>query len=301
MKAAIIIGSNSLRMLLEEPDDRLKQRGKSRRFRQPAALFAGLDEKNRINKQDAFKLAEYINAFIKTAAGSGADAFFLGATSAMRDAENREEVCAYVKKTTGLTVNILTGKSEAALSFLGASEGPFKCGVVDIGGGSTEIATGKNGVIEKSASFQMGAARLFKKISINSEKDIDPAVNEALKAFYGAPFSAGHWYIAGGTAVILAHVLRREEYSLSLDDTVINFDDAEKILVKLSNTSRLLRSGIKGVPKGREDILPTGAAVLLALMQKYNINSLTATERGNLDGAIKAGAMGKLNFEALNI
>ncbi len=292
MRAAIIIGSNSLRMLLDTKPQK-------KRFRQQTGLFTKLNNK-RISREDALSLAEYINKFIETASSFGADSFFLGATSAVRDAKNQEEVRLLIRQTTGLSAAVLTGAQEAELSFMGAADSLLKCGVVDIGGGSTEIATGENGKIIKNASFQIGAARLYKKAQINSASDIDFAICEAAKAFKDADFDADKWYFAGGTAAILAHMINKESYSAALKDTEINFGDIKKALEFLADTPRELRSKIPAVPKGREDILPTGAAILLSLMQKYDINKLTATERSNLDGALKAEALGKIKFSPLH-
>ncbi|MDO5022828.1 MAG: hypothetical protein Q4E07_05775 [Eubacteriales bacterium] len=315
MKAPIIIGSNSLRMLVDG------KHGK-KRFRQETKLFTKLDKNGNISRENILQLAEYINIFIDKAMTLGAELFFLAATSAVRDAKNQAEIISIIEKLCGLPLNILTGEQEALLSFIGATDCNRNCGVIDIGGGSTEIAVNDSKVIDnayskpieyktenpkehktekinldsanlnslnyKSLSFQIGAARLYNSVQINSKKDIESALTEASKALENMNFNADTWYFVGGTATILAQIIKKEEPSLTLLDTKITYKQAEEVLSLLADTPANKRNLIKGVPKGRENILPTGIAILLSIMKKYGITSVCATERSNLDGALKA-------------
>ena len=142
MKVAVIgIGSNSVRMLVAEVDGATGVR--LAREREGTRLFAGLDEKTRCLHGEA--MAKTVAAVAKMAAqarGMGAEEISLFATSATRDAGNADELAQRLRDEAGLELNVCSGEDEAALSFLGATDGQ-RCGVIDIGGGSTELVIGQ--------------------------------------------------------------------------------------------------------------------------------------------------------------
>ena len=107
-----------------------------------------------------------------SARSQGAEKVHLFATSATRDAANNADFAALLKAETGLTLEICSGDEEAALSFFGATDGGDS-GVIDIGGGSTEIIIGQGMNIRCSFSCQMGAVRLFQRIPIRDHGDLD--------------------------------------------------------------------------------------------------------------------------------
>lgn len=143
MKAAVIgIGSNSVRMLLAEIAN-----GQGRRLmrdREGTRLFAGLDAQGRLSGESMTQTAAAVRRMALSAREQGAEEIRLFATSATRDAANQGEFAALLRQETGLELEICTGAQEASLSFLGATDGDY-CGVVDIGGGSTEVGGGPGG------------------------------------------------------------------------------------------------------------------------------------------------------------
>ena len=154
MKAAVIgIGSNSVRMLLAEIAN-----GQGRRLmrdREGTRLFAGLDAQGRLSGESMTQTAAAVRRMALSAREQGAEEIRLFATSATRDAANQGEFAALLRQETGLELEICTGAQEASLSFLGATDGDY-CGVVDIGGGTSEVAVISLGGIVASRSVRVG-------------------------------------------------------------------------------------------------------------------------------------------------
>ena len=143
MKTAVIgIGSNSVRCLVAEVGD-----GNFTclwRDREGTRLFAGLDDSGKLSRESMDKTVAAVVRMASEIRYQGVEELDIFATSAARDAENGEEFIQAVTQAAGRELQILSGREEAELSFLGASAAAKaeRCGVIDIGGGSTEIAIG---------------------------------------------------------------------------------------------------------------------------------------------------------------
>ena len=132
--AAIGIGSNSVRMLLIEVEGTSFRR--LRRDREGTRLFAGLNASRRLSEESMQSTAAAVARMAREAREDGAAQVHLFATSATRDAANQAEFAALLRESAGVELEICSGEEEAALSFLGATDGGYS-GVIDIGGGST--------------------------------------------------------------------------------------------------------------------------------------------------------------------
>ena len=171
MRAAVIgIGSNSLRMLIAEVENGALRR--LLRDREGLRVFAALDEQGNISQEMTDKACQSVRAMAQRAKEYGCDHVFLFATSAVRDAANQTAFCGALESETGLTLEICPGEEEAVLSFLGATSGR-PSGLIDIGGGSTEIVRGEGQRIDFAYSFQMGAVRLFRVHPIACVQDVE--------------------------------------------------------------------------------------------------------------------------------
>ena len=157
--AAIGIGSNSLRMLVADVDGgRLLRLD---RYREGLRVFAALDRQGNIVADMIGKACQSVETFRRQAVAQGAEQIHLFATSAVRDAANQAAFSQALLEATGLSLEICSGALEAKLSFLGATDGESS-GLIDIGGGSTEIVVGRGLEIQRAVSLQMGAVRLYR-------------------------------------------------------------------------------------------------------------------------------------------
>ena len=193
MRTAVIgIGSNSVRSLLAEVSGTGFQR--LRRDREGTRLFAGLDEAGNLDRDSMDKTVSAVRRMAMDAKKLGAEKLAIFATSAARDAANGAEFMAEVEQATGIPLRIISGEEEAELSFLGASAAVSadRCGMIDIGGGSTEIAVGTPAGIECAFSCQMGAVRLYRRLRLEQKEDMKPVevaaaeiLDEKLREFPG--------------------------------------------------------------------------------------------------------------------
>jgi exopolyphosphatase / guanosine-5'-triphosphate,3'-diphosphate pyrophosphatase len=158
--ACIDIGTNTTRVLVADAE-----RGRLTELRQERVftrIGKGMTPGGAISRAKIEEVAQVVGAQVALARALGAEAVSVVATAAIRDAANRDEFCAAM----GVDVAILDGRDEARLAFLGAThtlgeELPGRIGVVDVGGGSTEIAIGTlaDGV-DRWTSLPVGSALL---------------------------------------------------------------------------------------------------------------------------------------------
>jgi exopolyphosphatase/guanosine-5'-triphosphate,3'-diphosphate pyrophosphatase len=164
MRTAILdIGSNSahLKIVDLEPGEPVRQ---VRSAKRPTRLAESITTDGRIGLAAAGRLASAVTAALELARRDGAGELIAFATSALRDAANREEITAALGARTGVEPAFLSGEDEARLTFLavrawyGWSAGPLL--LADIGGGSLEIATGHGAEPGYAVSMPLGAGRL---------------------------------------------------------------------------------------------------------------------------------------------
>ena len=296
MRAAVIgIGSNSVRSLLVQVDGSGFQR--LRRDREGTRLFAGLDEQGNLRRDSMDKTVAAVRRMALDAGKQGAERLEIFATSAARDAANGREFMAAVEEQAGVPLRIISGEEEAELSFLGASGAApaDRCGMIDIGGGSTEFAIGTREGIEASFSCQMGAVRLYQKLRIDRKEDMIPvqrAAGEILKEHLGA-FDGIEipktWVGTGGTFTTLAAMARGVSWTdrTNMHGTEIARWEIQEIGEKLAEMSLEERKQLPGLQPGRADIVVHGICILLGVMDQLKITKIIVSEWGNLDGYIR--------------
>ena len=150
------IGSNAIRLLVASWKD--GQLCDVRRERRGTRLFAGLIG-GRLTEESIQSSVNAVEELAQCARGDGAQEIFVFATSAVRDAVNGRAFTDRCEAACGARVEIVSGEEEAVLSYIGASDGGV-CGMIDIGGGSTEFTLGEGEKIRGAVSLQMGAVRM---------------------------------------------------------------------------------------------------------------------------------------------
>ena len=296
MKAAVIgIGSNSVRMLQAEV------RGESwirlLRDREGTRLFAGLDARGNLSPQSMRRTADAVVRMVENARACGCERVDVFATSASRDATNGAVFLAMLTAETGVLPRIISGEEEAVLSFLGASElaGSSRCGMMDIGGGSTELVIGQGERMEMTQSFQMGAVRLFRRFPISGPEDMVPVEAEAARIleeklrFCPALEAPECWIGTGGTFTALGAMISGMHWTdrSCLHGTVIPRESARQIGCMLAAMPLAERLKLPGLQPQRADIVVHGICILLAVMSRLDIAEIRVSEYGNLDGYIR--------------
>ncbi len=293
MKVAVIgIGSNSVRMLVCEVSDGEMRR--IRRDREGTRLFAGLDAGRNLSAVSMANSCAAVKKMAESARADGVDAIHLFATSATRDAANQADFSALLRKETGLTLEICSGETEAALSFFGATDGGDS-GVIDIGGGSTEIIVGDGMDVRCGFSCQMGAVRLAGMQPIRDHGDLSAVqqiaadiLEEALRLHPALTFPV-QWRGTGGTFTTLAAIMKGIRWTdrTYMHGTVLTRDFVLRIARDLADMSLEERKQLPGLQPNRADIIVHGICILVAVMERLEIESITVSEYGNLDGYVK--------------
>jgi len=291
--AAIGIGSNSLRMLVAEIED--GQIVRSKRYRKGLRVFAALDADKNISPEMIRDACDSVLDFKTEANREGAETIHLFATSAVRDAANQLSLIESLRCNTGLDLDVCSGDEEAALSFWGAA-GATKTGMIDIGGGSTELAVGQAKSIDDAVSLQMGAVRLFRMKPIASFADACQVVRLAsdiiqpvCKRFYCSD-PGMEWVGVGGTFTTCAAIVQRIpwEQREKIHHFVMSQDSIKAAIAFIAPMPLEERLKLNCLQPQRADIVVHGMAILLACMQMLNIPEIKVSEHGNLEGYLKA-------------
>ncbi len=296
MKVAVIgIGSNSVRMLLAEKDQSAIRR--LLRDREGTRLFAGLDEEGRLSSESMALTCSAVCRMVRHAREEGVDQPRVFATSASRDATNGEAFLRMLREKAGVEVEILSGREEAELSFYGASavlNHVEPRGVVDIGGGSTELVIGGSQGIQRAVSCQMGAVRLFRRMPIASREQMIPVEQEAAdilqKEFPLDPkdILPEAWVGTGGTFTTLSAIARKVPWTdrANMHGTAVTLTEILEIGRELADMPLEKRMTLPGLQPSRADIVVHGICILLAVMRHLGLEQIYVSEWGNLDGYI---------------
>ncbi len=289
--SCVAIGSNAIRMLSAEWDGE-KLCGILRE-RRGTRLFAGL-KNGYLTEESMQSSVDAVAELAGLARQSGAQETFLFATSAARDAANGAEFAERCRAACGVSPEIITGEEEARLSFLGAC-GCGRCGVIDIGGGSTEFTTGEDGIPGCAISLQMGAVRYSRLESVTDGASYDRARERAMALILD---EAPGWYTdaadriwtgVGGTMTTLGAMQRG--IPLFDPDSCEGMGMTRREVAawgrKLAVMPMEERRHTTGLMPHRADIIPAGIAILDAAMSVFSIGVLRLSAQGNMDGYLK--------------
>ncbi len=293
MRTAVIgIGSNSVRMLLAEVTGEHGTR--LARERAVTRLFAGLGEDGSLSPEAMKKTAIQAAVMAVHARQAGAEELMVFATSATRDAANREAFCDLLEHTVGVRPFVCSGEEEALHSYLGASDGGV-CGVIDIGGGSTELVCGEGARRLASFSCQLGAVRLHQTLPDIASADLPRVVDRAEAVIretragcvgWTAPRT---WWGTGGTFTSLGALVNHCHWQdrRALHGTLLTPALVQDYGERLAAMTLEERMRLPGLQPGRADIVVHGICIVLACMRCMDIPELRVSEYGNLEGYLK--------------
>ena len=210
------------------------------------------------------------------------------ATSAVREASNGEAFMAEAVKVCPMEPNVITGEEEAALGFAGAissvpgDERHF--GLIDIGGGSTEIALGTAEGAYWNRSYPIGAVRLKER----SDEGPQEVWQETRPWFDPLPIEGpfGEFIAVGGTATTLAAMhLKMTEYNPGLiQGHQLTRAVIEGMILELRYMTPEERLQVPGLPATRADIIVAGAEILTSFMDWHEIPHVIVSERDGMEG-----------------
>lgn len=255
-------------------------------------LGKGVDANGCIQPETFDRIASILNRYHRIATSFGAEEIVGYGTSALRDAENREEFIEAMKERTGILLRLLDGPDEALWTWQGALFGlPVAAPnivVLDIGGGSTEIAYGSDKDFCEGVSVDTGAVRVTERFFRNTlppnPADVHAAQRFTRECFQHSISLPANKAVVGvaGTLTTLA-AIATEVSTFSADEinsTVLSREWVHATTKKLLSMTLEEIEGIPQVVKGREDILPGGALVLAEFMNVFDVPEIIVSTRG---------------------
>lgn len=279
IRAVMDIGSHSVRMLL---DGEGMHRLYSTITRLGEGAGAGV-----LQAQAMQRTIDVVEEFHKIARRYGAEPV-LFATSAVRDAENRQQFEMAIMDACQLPLRTLSGEEEAELALAGATMDlpDIPLGVVDIGGGSTEIVCGVNCNMRIASSFPVGAVRLT-----DRQLPVEEMISTAQESIRTAPKSPVYkrWRGIGGTISALAAM----DMQLQVFDGKkvhgyrLHFDAVREWIERLAAMTPLERTRIPSLQPQRGKVILAGACVLLGAMRALSVPVIEACTLDNLQGALR--------------
>ncbi len=237
---------------------------------------------------------DLLNEIIRDYRRDGAEEIAVCATAALRRAQNRADFVSAVKEILGVDVEILDGRDEAALTFAGAISNREiypneRVGVIDIGGGSTEVIEGRGPVPVQSYSLDVGAVYLTNEFFANDPPP--PAAVTALREqlriklpslLAGVRGNNMPWILVGGTPVTLAMIKRglRHYHPAAVGGTFLTTDDLLRSVDLFAGRHSEEIQSTPGMPPTRGRYILAGTLLLLELFAALGLEEGLVTERG---------------------
>lgn len=320
--AAIDCGTNSIRLLVADCDPATGELKDLDRRMQIVRLGQGVDRTGRLAPEALERTFAACREYAAVIKGLGAEQVRFVATSASRDAENRDDFVRGVVDILGVEPEVITGDQEAEFSFDGATkeltgieaagakglpgkggggrrpgmERPFL--VVDIGGGSTEFVLGSDSV-RAARSVDVGCVRMTERHLVHEGEISDPPTPgqiSAIKADIAAaldraeetvPLSEAATLVglAGSVTTVAAIALGLDQYdSEAIHHSRIPLAKVREITDRLLSSTHAERAAVPVMHPGRVDVIAAGALVLLSIMERTGAEEVVVSEHDILDG-----------------
>lgn len=293
--AVVDIGSNTLRLLIGN----IRKNKICRVYtdRVVTRLGKNLEENGYIKEEAIEDSINALKSFKKLSETFNVSCIIAVGTSALREAKNSSYFCEKVKESTGINVHIISGEEEAYYTLCGIMneelEKEHSLFIVDIGGGSTEWIEWKDQTFS-IGSIPIGAIKIKEKF-LNTDSYFEENI-ESARQFIEKKISIilpkvkiRKFIASGGTASTLAMInfglstYQPKKTHMSEID-VIKF---KMILKNLLSISIQERKKIKGMPADRADIICAGLIILEKIIDYLNVERLTISEYGILEGIMK--------------
>ena len=299
--AAIDVGTNSVRLLVAEAAARgggpvpLVAHDRLMRI---TRLGAGVDAHGRLDPAAIDRTIAVLQEYRERIDQLGAGPVRMTATSAARDAANRDDFFDAAEKAVGVRPELLSGDDEARLSYTGAVAeldprlGPFL--VVDIGGGSTEFSFG-GAEFETGLSTEMGCVRFTEKFIehdpplpeelVAALSVAEAYVDDVRQAIPDAAEAATFVGLAGTVTTAAAVEIGLATYDRDrIHHFVLTKDAAEDVFRTLATETRAQRIANPGLEEARADVIVAGMCVLVTIMRRLGFDECLVSEADILDG-----------------
>jgi len=308
--AAVDCGTNSIRLLVADVDPATGQLVDLDRRMTIVRLGQGVDKTGRLAPEALERTFAACRDYAAIIKELGAERLRFVATSASRDASNRDDFVRGVLDILGVEPEVITGDEEAELSFTGATKEltgrddlakPYL--VVDIGGGSTEFVVGDDAV-RAARSVNIGCVRMTERHLVRDGKVTDPPTPDQITAMRAdieaaldlaeqtVPLREARTLVglAGSVTTVSAIAQNLPEYDTdAIHHSRVSYDRVREITESLLRSTHAERAAIPSMHPGRVDVIGAGALVLLSIMERVGATEVVVSEHDILDGiAFKA-------------
>ncbi len=297
--AGVDIGTLTCRLLIADlsPGGRLMEVRSERRI---LRLGEGVDQTKQLNVGAMDRVIQCLKEWREIIDAFHVDAMTAVATSAVRDAENRDEFLDRVKRETGFEVELISGEEEARRTLLGIRSG-LPVGVtdvlaLDIGGGSTEFILDRPGRNPVERSIDVGVVRLCERLLHHdppTEEEVSEARELVTRETKTAVADMGNYDTAtfvgtAGTITSLAAMAQKlpayepariHNYRLQLDI----IQELEHTLLSRRKADRV---GLPGLEVGREEVIAAGAIIIRTVMETLGISNVLVSDLGLREGVL---------------
>lgn len=301
--AAIDCGTNSVRLLITDYDADTDSGSVAPhelvRTMQIVRLGQGVDKTGRLHPDALARTARALTDYAALIDEHQVQAVRMVATSATRDAENREDFEQMVHASLGIAPEVVSGQEEAQLSFLGAVAGFTDLAgdvlVTDIGGGSTELVRGRADATPTAAySMDVGSVRITERW-LHDDPPTRGQVMAAVSDIDDALTIAGQTVqlkepatligVAGTVTTIAALTLRLPGYDRDvIHGAVLTAEQIDSITEWLLHADHAQRAAQPTIHPGRVDVITAGAVVLRCVVRACGAQQMRVSEHDILDG-----------------
>ncbi len=281
---AIDIGTNSIRLLYATIEQGRLQTVE--KCVNTVRTGEGVNASGRLCEAAIERTIKGISEFVRQAKLWGARQIPAFATSAVRDSKNAEEFVQRVWRECGVRVQILEGWQEAICGVAGALSGKEEGAIIDIGGGSTEVAVMRGGILECAESLNVGCVR---GLELFAEDECERSIAWAQEKFAALNLhNLPKLYGIGGTATALAAIdLGLKEYDRKkVEGHEISMPRLEGLLPEIRSLSREERIARMCLDGGRAEVIVYGLCVLLGFGRAHQISGILVSEADNLEGYV---------------
>ncbi|MGI5195486.1 exopolyphosphatase [Streptomyces sp. CA-288835] len=303
--AAVDCGTNSIRLLVADADPGTGELVDLDRRMTIVRLGQGVDRTGRLAPEALERTFAACKEYAAVIKEHGAERVRFVATSASRDAENRDDFVRGVLDILGVEPEVITGDQEAEFSFTGATKElsgrtdlakPYL--VVDIGGGSTEFVVGDDHV-RGARSVDIGCVRMTERHLVHDGVVADPptpAQIDAMRADIEAaldlveqsvPLHEAHTLVglAGSVTTVSAIAQNLPAYDPgAIHHSRVPYARVREITESLLASTHAERAAIPSMHPGRVDVIGAGALLLLSIMERIGAEEVVVSEHDILDG-----------------
>ncbi|MFG3169564.1 exopolyphosphatase [Streptomyces sp. NPDC048200] len=303
--AAIDCGTNSIRLLVADADPETGELADLDRRMTIVRLGQGVDRTGRLAPEALERTFAACREYAAVIKEHGAERLRFVATSASRDAENRDDFVRGVLDILGVEPEVISGDQEAEFSFTGATlelkgsddlAKPYL--VVDIGGGSTEFVVGAD-TVRAARSVDVGCVRMTERHLVHDGDVTDPPTAEQVAAMRAdieaaldlaaetVPLREARTLVglAGSVTTVSAIAQELPAYDpAAIHHSRIPVERVRAITEWLLRSTHAERAAVPSMHPGRVDVIGAGALVLLSIMERTGAREVVVSEHDILDG-----------------